>query len=324
MKTKFYAALALVAAFSFHACDSDPDNTVDQVIENVQSGAVLRTINITDNAIPINIENGQTTIPDGAQLSMIVEEQDAQDGALLESVDIFVSFADGSPDDGDSSAAAEGEVFVKNVPAGDFESGPFGLPRTTITVTAQEMLDKVNLSPNALFGGDTFTTRFALNLTDGRVFTTTNAGGIITGGFFNSPFQYNTPVVCNLDPESFVGDYLIEEITPYVDGPTFDDGSVVEVLVGASDTERLFFTANYPDYCSTPNDFIFQFICGVIFVPFQESNCVCNDGTDFFGPAENPSNYDPNDDSVFFITFSNDTQSDCGPPVDTTYMLTKQ
>ncbi|NND88335.1 MAG: hypothetical protein HKM28_03710 [Flavobacteriaceae bacterium] len=323
MKLKITLLLVALMALSFQSC-TEEDNTIDQVFADVSSGAVLRTIEVLENSIPINIEGSNVSIPEGAGLSAVLEMQDAQGGDLLSSVEVFVSFTDGSPSTGDSSSAPEGSVSLRTIDASEFSDGPFGLPRYTLTVTADEMLAALNLVPENLFGGDVFGVDLALTLTDGRVFNSDNAGGVITAGFFNSPFAYNTPVVCELPEGSFTGMYLIEEITPYVDGPTFADGSVVEVEVGDTATERFFLTPNYPNYCSTLNDFVFQFVCGEIFVPFQESNCVCGDGTDFFGPAENPSNYDPNDDSVFFITFSNDTQTDCGPPQDTTYKLTKQ
>lgn len=323
MKLKFTLLLIALMALTFQSC-TEEDNTIDNVFDGVTSGAVLRTVEIYDNSIPINIVGSEVTIPDGAQLSALLEMQDAEGGDLLGSVDVFVSFTDGSPDTGDTSNAITETVPLRTIQAEAFEEGPFGLPRYTLTVTADELLNTLNLVPENIFGGDVFEISLSLNLTDGRVFNSDNTAGVVTTGFFQSPFLYNTPVVCDLPEGSFTGMYLIEEITEYVDGPTFDDGSVVSVEVGDTPTERFFLTANYPNYCSTLNDFVFQFVCGEIFVPFQESNCVCGDGTDFFGPSDSPANYDPNDDSVFFITFSNDTQTDCGPPVDTTYRLTKQ
>lgn len=297
---------------TFTSC-TDEDNVIDSVFDGVQNGAVLRTISIPSGELPIGLED--------ANFSVEVEAQDIENGALLSSVDVFVAFNDNTEENGDSS---KDEVAVRTIDKGAFTTGDQGLPRTTITVTLAEMLSLLNLTEDDLFGGDIFAVRLALNLTDGRTFSSDNAGGIITGGFFSSPFAYNPTVVCPVEETSFVGEYLIEEITPYVDGPTFDDGSVVTVEVGDFSTERVFFTANYPDYCSTPNAFRFALVCGTVEVPFQNSNCVCNSGADFFGPAEVPSTYDFTDDSVFLLTFSNDTQTDCGPPVDTTYRFTKQ
>lgn len=312
MKLKITLLLVALMALTFQSC-TEEDNTVDNVFDGITSGAVLRTISIESGELPLGTE--------GASFAVTIEEQDAEGGDLLQSVDVFASFQDNSSDNGDSTS---GEALIRSIDAAQFTDGPFGLPRTSISVTLTEMLSATGLTEDDLFGGDTFTIRLALNLTDGRVFSANNAGGVITAGFFNSPFQYKPTVICPVPETAFVGSYLIEEITDYVDGPTFDDGATVDVTVGDFSTERVFFTANYPDYCSTPNDFRFTLVCGTVTVPFQESNCVCGDGTDFFGPAEVPSMYDLADDSVFLLTFSNDTQTDCGPPQDTTYRFTKQ
>ena len=312
---KFYVLICTVAlTFAFTSCEQDSNNTIDQVLDGVDSGAVLRTINVISGELPIGVE--------GAGFAVEVEAQDNTGGTLLESVDVFVGLTDNSPDNGDSSAA---EVQIGTVDKSEFSPGPFGLPRGTISVTLAEMLSALSVDEADLFGGDVFNVRLSMNLSDGRVFSTDNAGGIITGGFFNSPFQYAPTVICPV-PETFlVGDYLIEEITPYVDGPTFDDGSVVSVAVGEFSTERVFFTSNYPDYCTTPNDFNFTLVCGNILVPLQESNCACGDGSNYFGPPLGEgSTYDLADDSVFFLTFGNDLQSDCVAPEDTTYKFTKQ
>jgi len=320
---KIIKPLFLLLGCLLFSCETD-DKVTTTVQSTVETGAVLRTIEIIENSIPITIENGQITITDTAKLSIIIEVQDQEEGNLLESVDVYTTFVDGSPSTGNTSSAITDEIFLGTIPRSLFEIGPLNLPRVPFEIEATELLSSVNLTPEVIFGGDTFTTRFVLNLTDGRSFSANNAGGIITGGFFSSPFQYVTPVVCNVSTESFVGDYLIEEITPYVDGPTFADGTVVEVLLGSTDTERLFFTPNYPDFCSTLNDFNFLFICGEIIVPLQESNCPCSSGVDYFGPTNNPANYDADDDTVFTVTFLNDVQSDCASPEITTYRFTKQ
>lgn len=312
---KFYVLIcSLILAVVAVSCDTDPDNTIDQVVEGVDSGAVLRTISIVSGELPIGIE--------GAKFEVDFEVQDAEGGDLLESVDYYVAFTDNSEDNGDASAA---EVQLGTVERDSFDPGPFGLPRGTISITLDEMLAALSITEEDIFGGDVFNVRLSLNLTDGRVFSVNNAGGIITGGFFNSPFQYAPTVICPVEDTYMVGDYLIEEITPYVDGPTFDDGAVVTVEVGEFSTERFFLTSNYPDYCTTPNDFRYTLVCGDIIIPLQESNCACGSGADYFGPPlGDVSTYDLADDSVFFLTFGNDLQSDCVSPEDTTYKFTKQ
>ena len=123
-----------------------------------------------------------------------------------------------------------------------------------------------------------------------------------------SVFQF-----CPIAPGLFTGGYLMEELTPYVDGPTLNDGEVV-TLVATSETGRRFATKNYPDYCGTNMNFNFSLVCGeVIVAANQRSTCACSADGLFFGPATTPSTYD-----------INDVTGDCGAAVQTTYRLTKQ
>ena len=133
---------------------------------------------------------------------------------------------------------------------------------------------------------------------------------------------------CPVDPAKFVGNYLIEEITPFVDGPTLSHNTVVElkhVVPASPTTERVFLTKNYPNYCSPDRNFFFNLLCGSVIVRAnQPSTCQCTADGLFFGPAATPETFDPEDDSEFFVTFTNDVTGDCGPAVQTTYKFTKQ
>lgn len=129
-------------------------------------------------------------------------------------------------------------------------------------------------------------------------------------------------------PDGFmIGDYLIEEITPFVDGPTFSNNTIVSVYIpdGADNLTRAFMTFNYPDYCQTESQFIFNLLCGKVLVPndVNQSNCSCG-GNLWFNNAEVPESFDINDDTEFFLTFTNDPYADCLPAAQTTYKFTKQ
>lgn len=134
-----------------------------------------------------------------------------------------------------------------------------------------------------------------------------------------SVFQY-----CPIAVDKFVGNYLIEETTPFVDGPTLSNNTVVEVI-WVSQTQRRFRTKNYPNYCSPLMTFNFSLVCNEVIVPEgQRSTCGCSSAGLFFGPASTPSTYDANDDSVFNLTFTNDYTGDCTSANQTTYKFTKQ
>ena len=316
-------ALAAVVLVTSIAC-TEEDNTVDNVFDGVTSGLVLRTISVIANEIPLGDET--------ATFSIEIEAQDNQDGALLESVDVYVTFADGSPDDGDSSGGNTSEVFLRNIPAGDFTAGPFGLPRTTLTIGVGEFLSAVGLGQDNIFGGDTFTTRLSANLTDGRVFSTDNAGGIITGGFFASPFQYTTPVVCPVGEEEFLGDYTVNNLSAGVLGfNVFEEGGTVTLYVPEEGTsvERSFDYVYLPDagVGQGPVDFAMQFVCNsVVIPPGQNSGLQCSSGL-IIGPSPNGllGEYTTGDDSFVLLRFTDNSDSDCGEgPKDVEATLTKQ
>lgn len=210
---KTYLLLSLVG-FVIYSC-TESDNTIDGVLDDVTNGAVLRTISESGNDITVGV---------GSVYTLEVEEQDVQEGALLESVDVFVRFNDNTVlsansvggAGSDQSFPATGDVLLRNIPASEFAPGPFGLPRTTITITEADLATV--LPTNQFDSLDTVSVRLGLNLTDGRVFSDYNAGGIITGGFFSSPFLYN------LNIDSGVGiNYLDENRNSFVVVPGFDN-----------------------------------------------------------------------------------------------------
>lgn len=139
---------------------------------------------------------------------------------------------------------------------------------------------------------------------------------------FKQEFTINSTLTCPIPSTSFVGDYLIEEITPFVDGPTLAHNTVVS-LVATSNSGRSFMTTNFPNYCSSLMAFNFDLVCGKTVSRTMQGNCSCN-GNYFFKEAATNSTYTASDDSVFELTFTNDSESDCGSPVQTTYRFTKQ
>lgn len=183
---------ALLTAFMIYSC-SEADKVVDDVFDGVTAGAVLRG----DNATLVNTIVLDVT---PALFYLDIEEQDNQDGALLESVDVYVTFNDNSTIAGDSGAATTNEVFAMNIPASEFSPGEFGLPVTSISMPLSQLLSLVGLSSDQdIYVNDVWNVRLALNLTDGRTFSDYNTAAVVTGGFFNSPFLYNVTVEGGMD-----------------------------------------------------------------------------------------------------------------------------
>lgn len=129
--------------------------------------------------------------------------------------------------------------------------------------------------------------------------------------------------VCPVDETLFTGQYLIEQTSTFLAGPSLSHNTVVELK--SNGLERSFETFNFPDFCSIPNTFVFNLVCNEFIVPFQFNNCNCNGGVDYFGPATIANGvYDVNDDSEFTIIFTEDTKEECGAKGQTSYRFIKQ
>jgi len=193
----------------FNSCQ-ESDNVIDAVVDGTTNGAVLRTIEVVSNTL--------NSSDPASSFGVTVEEQDTEDGALFASVDVLVSLRDLTPDNGTTVA---NDFMVKNIPASEFSTGPLGLPRGTITVTFAEAEAAMGLNSTQHAPGDLFVFELRLNLTDGRVFGAADAAGIITGGFFASPYLYNAAIICSPEP----GDYTVDMTDSYGDGWQTDTGS---------------------------------------------------------------------------------------------------
>lgn len=205
-KSLLAAALALVG-FTFNSCD-DGDAVVDEVFANTTSGIVLRTVNVESDELPI----GQSD----SYFAVEVEMQDEEDGALVETLDVFVSFKDNTVEEGETDFSAS-EVQVATISSSEFTIGEYGFPRTSFSITLPEMLSALSLSESNVDGGDTFSIRFAANLVDGRTFSNGQNTDTSTGSFFASPFQYNATVVCPPTPPT-PGEWTIDMQDSYGDG----------------------------------------------------------------------------------------------------------
>jgi hypothetical protein len=325
MKNLYKYAFMGILALGLGSCDDDEENVSVVVQDTVETGAVLRTIQIISNELPIGLDAG---------FSVEIEEQDEFGGTLLQSVDVFAMFADNSPDDGDTTGANFSEFSLGNVDASAFAPGPFGLPRTTLSYSSDVLNAGAAVTGDQLFGGDTFTIRLSLNLTDGRVFSVNNAGGIITAGFFNSPFQYTATVTCPVDGAYAIGDYALAVTTGVFPdfGATQDfTEAVYNVVAGTGDTERIVEAVPFlPEFGDFIGPITFNLVCGQTILPNQAlgggvgcGGAVQGDsmGTDFGA-------YDPADDSVFtlgFIITAGDSGSTCpSAPYSSVLTLTKQ
>jgi len=302
----------LSCALVFTACE-ESDNVFDQIVEAEQRGAVLRTVNLISNDLPIGDASGN--------FSVELEVQDQENGALVSSVEVFIGFNDNTENIGPGTNVAE--ALFGSVSSSMFTIGEFGLPRFTYSVTLPEMLSFVGRSDMDITGGDQFTVRFELVLSDGRRFSAADNSGTLTGSFFSSPFLYTPTVICPLGAD-FFGTYDLSLANPGVfGGGVFTEGNVEVSSVGT--TIREIATVNYPQFGGFNRTFQFDLICdAVVVLPEQDQSLECTAGVPLiYNPSTNTTMYDANDDSSLTIIFLEDTEGTCGGPVEVTFTLTK-
>ncbi len=200
----------------------EPDNVIYDVFDTVSRGAVLRTI----DRVSSNFNRDDVT----SKWEVVVEEQDLENGALLSKVNVYGSFKDNKDDGTDYS---KDETLITTFESSDFATSPNGLPMATISTTLEDAAAALGLSTGQFDGGDLFTFRLELILTDGRTFSAADASGSLQGSFFKSPYQYGAGILC-IPPTPLVGDYELIMVDTYGDGW---DGAFLTVTIDGTSTD---------------------------------------------------------------------------------------
>ncbi|MEM6360021.1 MAG: hypothetical protein AAF731_08005 [Bacteroidota bacterium] len=195
---------------------------------------------------------------------------------------------------------------------GTFTSAPFTVAQTETELFADvpvggEMLDENDLEP-----GDAFEFSYEIVETDGNV--------------LNIVYTHSVPFSCPLTAD-FTGMYEIEDITGSGagGGATIFGTGVVE-LSEAGDFDRSFEATYLPTFGigNGPETFTFKLECEEVkFLAGQGSGLACLDINITFGPALEFTAFDPADDSVIDIRFTEDEADACGPATQTEIRLTK-
>jgi len=240
-----FAALSLVAI----SCD-EGDAIVDEVTENTDRGAILRTVNLISNEIPIG--------NDESRFAVEVEIQDSENGDLVQSVEVYAGFRDNTVAEGEPDLDAE-DVLVTTLDPSTFETGPFGLPRFSYEITLPELVGILPIDNADVDGSDQFTVRFELVLVDGKRYSFADNTGTLTGSFFSSPFLYTATVVCPPKPPT-AGVWTVDMQDAFGDGwqPTTADGGGPGLIVTLGDgtVYEIGLCTPYedPGYDCTPGD----------------------------------------------------------------------
>ena len=178
------------------AC-SEPDNLINDVLDNYTNGAVIRTI----------ASSGEYNFyaPATSVFTATIEEHDNENGALMQNIEMYVSLNSGA------------ESLFQTLQPSEFTTGPTGLPRTDISVSLGDAMTTLGLSSSQYTGGDAVNISLKLNLTDGRSFSADQATGSMTGSYFKSPYKYAKIIKC-IPLSAVPGIYTFNMADSYGDG----------------------------------------------------------------------------------------------------------
>ncbi len=223
---KYLSKISAVLVLSLLIISCEGDKTVNKVFNTVERGAVFRSLEIASSSF--------NAFDDSSMFSITAEVEDHENGDLLDNVDVYISFTDNTlgGEGGGGLDASIDEQFYTTLDRSEFSVGPNGFPTITFALTLTEIADALGLNPGNYTGGDSFTIRFEINLTDGRRFSNDNTGATVAGGsFFRSPFIYTVNVNC-VPLAPIPGDYIIEYIDLYGDG--WNGGFITVTIDGES------------------------------------------------------------------------------------------
>lgn len=296
----------LIIAFLCINCSSD-EKAIEVVLNDIEHGAVIRTLTV--NYAEFHPGDLNSTF------NVDIEEQDLENGDLLDEIDVYIRFLDNTVATGNASTQ---EVLYKTFIKSDFTVGANGFPLTNLSISYQEAIDATGVTESLIQCKDQFLIRLDLKLTDGRSFSFGDSSSDIIAfdTFFSSPFCYTINVVEPIGEDVFTGVYDMESLvnSARLDVPVFteleEDFSALialfEIRKGHSTNTRVFdgFYANGHRGGERFRTFEFTVACDeIIFQKNQFSSyrsaCTFQDPTILLGPSDTNGTVNSSDDTVF-------------------------
>ena len=287
MKKITFIILSVILCFS---CNDNEENAIITVLEEVDRGAVLRTLRYNNGEFEVNTPE--------STFSLDIQEQDIEEGGLLETVAVFVSFIDNTPS---GNSVSTQQVLLETLTPDNFATSDFGLPGTTLEYSFAELLDATGLTIDQTSCKDQFRLDLTLNLSDGLTFNLGNSSGTVVNanGFFQSPFTYLINIVEPISPDQYTGVYQFTSIEDGIFGPTFGEEGLVTIRNGHSNNFRVFDVA----VPGSTLEIEFSVVCDATIVTrYQRLGFGCTDDQSnrvLIGPDAIAVTADPNDDTVF-------------------------
>jgi len=281
------------------SCTGDDQKPAIVVLEEVERGAFLRTLETINSEFDINNLDSEFDIR--------IQEQDLEDGELMEAVDVYLKFLDNSESGTDYTT---NERLIQTFLPTEFGEGAFGLPIKDLRYSFQELLDFAQVDHANVACKDQFEIRLDLRLSTGISFSEGNSSGCILGidTFFSSPFTYTVNIVEPIAADLFTGNYVYESVLDGAFGPTWGPSFNVEIKKGRSDNLRTVTFDNFP--LRSPRVYYFSIVCDESVIEKYQLryntysfSCGENGQPIIIGPDTVNATINPLDDSVFELWF---------------------
>jgi len=202
----FIALIILSLSLTFYSCEDDISPLSES---SIQLGAVLTT---QGTATGTNFN--KFDIP-GSNLTVTVAFRDFGNNDSMESVDMLVRFIDATPDALGNTLSVP-EASLTTLSPSDFAVGDSGYPENTFTLNGSAALTALGITEDDIDGGDQLLLRYALNLNDGRTFSSDNVGVNVATTSHTTPFRYAANIVCFNIFEA--GDWVLDMKDSFGDG----------------------------------------------------------------------------------------------------------
>ena len=247
----FFISLFLVTS----CADEELAPVIDY--SNLQFGAYVRLLDRSTDLF--DLQNAGS-----ASMAYTVEFVDVEKGATVTNYDIYVSFDDNSPSNGDGSKS---EQLYKSFGTADFAVNGNGFVGLDVTIPLSDLLGLLNLSEADLFARDEFEFRSEIKTTEGRTHTADNSSAAVNGSAFAGFFDFKNEVICGVDDSKFVGEYTLS----YSETPTgglgaaFGDtpGKITLETVSGSTTQRQFTIVYLPGDRDLEITVVFDLLCEI-------------------------------------------------------------
>lgn len=202
----FIALVVLSLSLTFYSCEDDISPLNES---SIQQAAVLTT---QGTATGTNFN--KFDVP-GSNLTVTVAFRDFGNNDSMESVDMLVKFVDATPDALGNTLKVP-EAPLTTLSPDDFTVGDSGYPENTFTLNGSAALTALGITEDDIDGGDQLILRYALNLSDGRTFSSDNVGVSVATTSHLTPFRYAANIVCFNIFEA--GDWILNMNDSYGDG----------------------------------------------------------------------------------------------------------